>query len=317
MQVFKRRGFTIIELLVVIAIIGLLSALLLPAVQAARESARRTQCVNNLKQMGLALQNFHGAHQHLPSSRREPIVGTPVRHGWLIYLLPFFEQQSLFDRYDFSVSWAHANNRPVASSRLAVAECASSPNSSRLDSAPEGAWLPIAAISDYGTITNVDSRLVALGLADVDGSGIMPKNAKPCFKQVQDGLSNTLMLTESGGRPQVWRRRSQFGEAPAQKVNGGGWTRPGSDFSLVGSSRDGSIQPGPCPINCTNGEDFGPTFPHPVYGTDGSGQIYSFHPGGVNAVLADGSVRFLSEFTEMRVIAGLVTRAGHEVVEIK
>src|SRR5437764_3262794 len=91
------RGFTLIELLVVIAIIGVLIGLLLPAVQAAREAARRSQCSNNLKQLGLGFHNFHDAFGSLPSSLRPP---SGVRVSWETYLLPFFEQQSLYDKID-------------------------------------------------------------------------------------------------------------------------------------------------------------------------------------------------------------------------
>src|SRR4249919_1707318 len=97
----NRAGFTLVELLVVIAIIGVLVALLLPAVQAAREAARRTQCVNNLHQLGIAIHNFHDVKKFLPSSTR-PVAAPTVRAGSLIFLLPFIERQDLADLYDFT-----------------------------------------------------------------------------------------------------------------------------------------------------------------------------------------------------------------------
>src|SRR6187455_241353 len=103
----SRTGFTLVELLVVIAIIGILVALLLPAVQSAREAGRRSQCQNNLKQIGLAIHNFHDTKNHLPSSTR-PLSGGTVRHGVFVYLLPFIEQKGLWDQYDLSVSWGVA-----------------------------------------------------------------------------------------------------------------------------------------------------------------------------------------------------------------
>ena len=99
-------------------------------------------------------------------------------------------------------------------------------------------------------------------------------------------------------------------------MNGGGWCRPASDFALDGSSYDGLTFPGPCPLNCTNGEvvDWN-SWPSNtgVYGTNGSGEAYSFHPGGMNAVFGDDSVRWIAESIQIRIFAALVTKAGKEV----
>ncbi len=101
-----RRGFTLVELLVVIAIIGVLVAMLLPAIQAAREAARRTSCNNNLKQLGIAILNFHDTHKHLPSSHRAPGVTNAPRYSTGTQLLPFFEEQNTYDQYDFNSNWS-------------------------------------------------------------------------------------------------------------------------------------------------------------------------------------------------------------------
>src|SRR5215204_4997663 len=111
-----RRAFTLVELLVVIAIIGVLVALLMPAVQAAREASRRSQCQNNLKQLGIAIHNFHDVKKQLPSSTR-PVASSTVRIGSLVFLLPFIERQDLWDLYDQTVNWSDAKNVPVTSKR--------------------------------------------------------------------------------------------------------------------------------------------------------------------------------------------------------
>src|SRR5207237_7669890 len=130
--------------------------------------------------------------------------------------------------------------------------------------------------------------LVPAGLADQAGNGMSPKDSdRPRFADVTDGLSNTICLAESAGRPTLWRRNLPVGSPPTPKVNGGGWARAANDFSIEGSSPDGTQYPGPCPINCTNGFDY-QTYPDAYYGKDGSGEVHSFHTGGANSPLGDG-----------------------------
>jgi prepilin-type N-terminal cleavage/methylation domain-containing protein/prepilin-type processing-associated H-X9-DG protein len=309
----SRPGFTLIELLVVIAIIAILIGLLLPAVQKVREAAARLQCANNLKQIGLALHNFNDTYKHLPSNTRPDAI-LSVRERWVTQVLPFFEQGNILSIYNNKVNWSDPANRLAVATRLAIFECPSSPNPERLDSDPSaGPWNSIVACSDYAAIYSVDPRLLTLGLVDNAGLGIMPKNSRPRLNDVTDGLSNTLMVTESAGRPQLWRLRQPIGLPPTPYVMGGGWSRPGSEITLVGSSFDGKVLPGPCAVNCTNGEDAGPTYPNPYYGVDGTGQVYSFHTGGVNAVFGDGSVHFVAQTINIRAFAALVTRSGGEV----
>lgn len=194
-------------------------------------------------------------------------------------------------------------------------ECPSSINPERRDYAPPPAVDALAAVSDYAALTHVDPRLVSQGLVDYAGLGAMPKKAQPIAQHITDGLSNTLMLVESSGRPQVWRRGRGFETPPATRTLGGAWASPLSDVSLIGADADGVAVPGKFGINRTNGEPAGAVFPHPQYGTDGNGQIYSFHNGCVNAAYADGSVHTLNEDLGIRILARFVTRAGQEVVE--
>ena len=126
----NRGGFTLIELLVVIAIIAVLIALLLPAVQQAREAARRTQCKNNLKQLGLAVHNFEETFTHLPSSLRPPTAGT-VRFSVLTSLLPYLDQANLFNKYDQTVNWSAAANKPLSQTKISGFICPSNPQGRR------------------------------------------------------------------------------------------------------------------------------------------------------------------------------------------
>ncbi len=311
------QGFTLVELLVVIAIIGVLVALLLPAVQAARESARRTQCSNNLKQLGLAAHNFHDTTGALPSSIRPGGLTPLPRIAGLTFTLPFVEQGNVYDKYDQTKNWGDAANRPYVLTKVKAFLCPSTPNPERLDGIPEASpWVDnVCATTDYSPTIGVDPRLKTQNLVDQSGEGILTKNGSPRMADVTDGLSNTILYAESAGRPAVWRRGpKKFGTSVvANHVNAGGWCRPASDFSVDGSSYDGATMPGPCAINCTNGEDVGTTFPHPYYQTEGTAEAFAFHPAGANFALGDGSVRFIASNINIRDFARLVTRAGAEV----
>jgi prepilin-type N-terminal cleavage/methylation domain-containing protein/prepilin-type processing-associated H-X9-DG protein len=327
-----RRGFTLIELLVVISIIAVLIALLLPAVQAAREAARRASCINNVKQLGISLHNFHDVNLNFPSSIRPAAVGTTLtqpRIAGLTFMLPYFEQSVMFNAYNQTLNWSAFENSTVSKSKLNTLICPSSPQGSTvLDGDPQiagviTAWTPtVNATTDYSPTIAVDVRLGPTGLnlvgpsgATTGGSGMIPKDKKSTIADVTDGLSNTVAYAESAGRPNVYRKGGKsLGDPLTRRVNGGGWARPASDFSIDGSSLDGSVIPGPCPLNCTNGEDIGTVgFPYPYYASEGTGEVFAFHPGGANVLLGDGSVRFIKETVGIRTFAALITRAGGEI----
>jgi prepilin-type N-terminal cleavage/methylation domain-containing protein/prepilin-type processing-associated H-X9-DG protein len=310
-----RPGFTLIELLVVIAIIAVLIGLLLPAVQKTREAAARVQCQNNLKQLGIALHSFHDAQGHLPSSNRPPTNNAGPRQGWLLFALQYIEQDPLYQQYNFNLGWQNAANIPVTSVELKVVQCPSGQDKDRRDFDPsQTPATPIVASGDYAALNGVDARLVTAGLVDVAGTGFLPKNAKSRLGDVTDGLSNTIAVTESAGRPQVWRLGQRVGQLYSTYTNGGAWSRPASDITLNGLTPDGVSSPGPCPLNCANGE-VEATYPDPYFGVNGNGDIYAFHPGGANFLFGDGSVHFIQQNIDIRTLARLVTRAGGEITD--
>jgi prepilin-type N-terminal cleavage/methylation domain-containing protein len=329
----RNAGFTLIELLVVIAIITVLAALILPAVQQARESARRSQCQNNLKQIGIALHNHHEAFKFFPSSRR-PLATSTVRTGTLVFLLPYVDRATLWDKYDLTVNWSDPKNLPVTSQRIATYECPSAPNGDRQDGEPGPPYVPNqVAISDYATTLGVDVRLGALlgwpapsaGFAYssplVAYEGIMPKNSKNTISAVTDGLSQTIAVVESAGRPRLYRRAGLVSaDLNVALVNGGGWGRAATDLCFAGSDPTGVTIPGATLLgtflNRTNGDDIRVLgYPTPnLYVTEGTAQPFSFHTGGVQSLFGDGSVHFIAENIDVRIFASLITRAGKETI---
>jgi prepilin-type N-terminal cleavage/methylation domain-containing protein/prepilin-type processing-associated H-X9-DG protein len=309
-----RRAFTLIELLVVMAVISVLVGMLLPAVQKAREAASRIKCANNLKQLALAVHNFESERGYVQSSIRNGETG---RQGWALYILPYIEQMPVYTRFDFTKGWNEGvNNRNIIATRLAMFQCPSVPEQYRLDGAPDDpTWTEFAATTDYAAITGVDCGLVGTGMVAVtDTRGVLARDARTKFTDITDGLSNTLLIVESAGRPQVWQYGHLLGQMPQNRVNGGGWCRPASDFDLKGSSYDGKAPFGPCAINCMNGGDTQGQYPHPLYGVAGSGETYAFHTSGANVALADGSVRLIRANIPIKTYAALVTRMGGEIV---
>jgi prepilin-type N-terminal cleavage/methylation domain-containing protein len=295
-----RRGFTLIELLVVIAIIGTLVALLLPAVQQARERARQTGCRNNLKQIGLALHNYHGAHSRFPPSSTSDVeqggwIADPLTrhiHSWSSLILPYLDQGPLHNQIDFNVSSLHPVNLPVGSKVPPMYRC---PTYSGAEFSQDANY---TRLSERYAITNY----AAMGATDVghiygQNSGLFAPNgtmyplSSTRITDLSDGTAQTIVVAETREeKMMVWIDGGPSALVARPYDEGNPPTYGGRRISL-------NFRPYFSYINPT--AEFGPS---------------SEHPGGATHLLGDGSVQFISENISERVYVSLATRAGNDPV---
>jgi prepilin-type N-terminal cleavage/methylation domain-containing protein/prepilin-type processing-associated H-X9-DG protein len=332
----ERSAFTLVELLVVIAIIGILVALLLPAIQAAREAARRSQCTNKMKQLGLAVLNFESARKVLPVSNTPnisaaqfsgPCPGTSAtvqsnglaHHSFFTFILPYVEQQSLYDQIDLKKNWDDTTtnakgtvNRTVTAKDVEDFLC------------PTAEGRPGSYTTDYNVIIDIAENVYC---TQIEGAGIAKSkrsteklvgliaDVPASVRKVSDGMSRTFMLLESAGRPghyianrtlknQMWeenpslKQPGQGGLTDYQWADGGIQT-DGSDGVFAVWGKEPAAIATACPLtkvmNCDNYQG-----------------VYAFHSGGCNAALGDGSVSFVNEDVDVDTFISMFTRGADD-----
>jgi prepilin-type N-terminal cleavage/methylation domain-containing protein/prepilin-type processing-associated H-X9-DG protein len=339
----ERRGFTLIELLVVIAIIGVLIALLLPAVQSAREAARRSQCINNMKQLGIALHNYHTANDSFPmgASNVLPGDGTGTPNGWnnwsaYALMLGYIEQGSIYNALNFNIPAlypsrfpATAANTTVYDMRIATFLCPSDPESGRIRICNYNLCLGASTNGLSSNTNGIFSNLVARGVRDiVDGTSntiaigeiIVGATNNGNFTR-QNGVDATYpsgsMLAEAFSNPQLvnqalaacmdrWKTSTAANSFTNRGGERWGWGTTGVTMFVTIVTPNSKQWGGwrSCRHQC------------PGCGADAAqiSNATSFHPGGVNICMGDGSVRFIKDTVNQNTWWALGTRAGNETV---
>ncbi len=326
MRVRGKSGFTLVELLVVIAVIGILVALLLPAVQAAREAARRMSCTNNLKQMSLALHNYHDTYRVFPPSGIYPRGATGDGWSFQARLLPFLEQANLQDLIDWNLSYAAQT--AVARTRVPTYLC---PSETKDYERPDGAITHYPL--NYGV--NVGTWFVYDPNNGQYGNGLTGPNAQTNMASLIDGTSNTLALAEvkawspylrDGGNPNAVG--APIPATTAATVAYGGSFKNNSghtewvDGRVHQTGVTGTFPPNTLFAYTDAGVVYDVDFNSSREGKTTNQITYavvtarSYHPAGVNVALADGSSRFVAETIDLNVWRGYATRDGGEVVKL-
>ena len=325
MKLRRRTGFTLVELLVVIAIIGVLVALLLPAIQAAREAARRTQCTNNMKQLGIGLHNYHDSHKVFPPAAINPgALGSPLyvppggvrNHTGYMLLLPYMEQQALYDMIDFKLAVGVVDRASLGgggyqhaatNQRVGAFDCPSDPDydnphsiSGNVAYNSENAWRV-----NYGFVTHNTNIETASTVPEFARIRLAAKaifggfNGAASFEEIKDGTSNTIAMIET----------------PKRKFNHTTTLGPNSAFGPYWNQYVYTflISPGTHGINRPSCHWY-PTLADCQY-------VYAWgagsqHPGGCMMLMADASVRYISDATPIATVTALISMEGAESVAV-
>ena len=331
----KTRGFTLIELLVVIAIIGVLVALLLPAVQQAREAARRTQCRNSLKQLGLALHNYHDAMSTFPTG----VMGPNYKPNWRVHLLPYLDQAVIYNRLDFQINanigafssrntagtfgYGTGANSILKGLAIPVYNCPSGTlgtTANRLAPEPRNNNLDNGQTHDYvgimgatpdpaGRTTGTCSGTTGYGGIFCNNGMLMPNLTKR-VRDCTDGLSNTMMIGEQSGPVNGFDLRSNYW---------GGWSGYTSgnlvtlyrDPALLSAST-GAYQTSTTTVRYANNAPTTGAGANDTY--DANTVLTSSHTGGIHGLFGDGSVRFISDNIHFPTLLQICARDDGQVI---
>ena len=316
----RQRGFTLIELLVVIAIIAILIALLLPAVQQAREAARRTQCKNNLKQWGLALHNYHDVYNKFPIGAMAFATNQVNNFSWHVRVLPYLDQAPLYNQFDHDLKYNQAPNKALGQEKSAAFHCPSARSRDHLSN-ETGHW----TVHYYGVAGAKGEKSTAPGTYyDAAGNcnpnpggggpgcaaagthggwatnGILYRNSNTAMRDITDGTSNTFLVGEISSRQQT-----AVNGLPNLSFSYRPWTQgmnTNTNGAAIYSCKNVFKKIGRSGFRGNNADRFNDV----AFGSN--------HEGGTQFLLADGTVRFVSENIDFGLYQALATRQEGEVI---
>ena len=303
----RRFAFSLVELLVVIAIIGILIALLLPAVQAARSAARRMQCTSNMRQVGIAIHQYLSVHHVFPPSKVEYAYTNPnreIKHNLIAFLLPYMEMQHLYEKYDFDVNWQNTKNREARQSRIPILICPDAPPTRLCRYSTSNESIVEYFVSDY---TSCEQIGPGVSKALVDAKAITKRSDLRSMLRanwdgivspstIRDGMSNSMMLFECCGRPHKYELGGRPGDpnvTPKEPIEGAQWADARAQIWIHDRCGGGTQL-----INCSN-----------------KNEIFSFHRGFAVFLYGDGAVRVHSEKIDPETFVSLFTACAGDIAK--
>ncbi len=310
----RRPGLTLIEITIVVIVIGILAAILLPAIGTVREGARRTNCVNQMRQLGLGFQNYENRHSRFPPAKTTTSHEKYGRHNALMFILPYLELDYISDKIDLTKNWNEGANEDIAKQHVYLFLCPSAPYRDPANNYDATDYTVAYKIDEgllYDDLKGIGYGVDLAAIEDEDERnatedneraalerGLLGVDTSTTHSEISDGIGNTFMMVERAGLPYLYKDGKQQPTNYTSRMRWAPYTTP---FSITDMYYD--------PTGSEEGQKG-----WKIMNRKNSQEIYSFHPGGAVFLYGDGAVQFESESMDPVTFANLFTRDGGEIV---